>query len=188
MVLFSVFFHPAKIGIFVFILNYMKKNIIISILFCVVIVAGIILLVAKSAPPSDGETNSGESVAGFLSADETYFDFGTVSMSKGKISHDFKIRNTSTNPATIKKVYTSCMCTSAILKMGDEQMGPYGMIGHGAIPTINKMMAVGEEATISVVFDPNAHGPAGVGLIQRTVTVENDGKPIEFSFKVIVTP
>ena len=50
------------------------------------------------------------------------------------------------------------------------------------------MMAVGEEATITVVFDPNAHGPAGVGLIQRTVTIENDGKPIEFSFKVIVTP
>src|SRR3989344_2210844 len=166
----------------------MKKNIIISILFCVAVVAGVVLLVAKSAATSDGGVNSGGIDSSFLSAEETYFDFGTVSMSKGKISHDFKIRNTSTNSATIKKVYTSCMCTSATLKMGDEQMGPYGMMGHGAIPTINKMMAVGEEATITVVFDPNAHGPAGVGLIQRTVTIENDGRPIEFSFKVIVTP
>ncbi len=166
----------------------MKKNIIISILFCVVVVAGLILLVAKSTPSSDGEVNGGEIAAGSLFAEETYFDFGTVSMSEGKISHDFKIKNTGTNPATIRKVYTSCMCTTAILKMGDEQMGPYGMPGHGSIPTINKTMVAGEEATITVVFDPNAHGPAGVGLIQRTVTVENDGKPIELDFKVIVTP
>jgi len=166
----------------------MKKNIIISILFCAVTVAGIVLLVAKSAATSDGVVSNSEIAAGSLSAEETYFDFGTAQMSKGKISHDFKIRNTGTNPAIIKKIYTSCMCTVAILKVGNEQMGPYGMMGHGAIPTINKMMAAGEEAIITVVFDPNAHGPAGVGLIQRTVTIENDGKPIELSFKVIVTP
>lgn len=166
----------------------MKKNIILSILFCVVVVAGIILLVAKSANTSDSGVNNSAIGAGSLSAEETYFDFGTATMSKGKISHDFKIKNTGTNTATIKKVYTSCMCTTAILKKGDEQMGPYGMPGHGAIPTINKTLGVGEEAIVTVVFDPNAHGPAGVGLIQRTVTIENDGKPIELSFKVIVTP
>lgn len=81
------------------------------------------------------------------------------------------------------------MCTTATLMMGGKQFGPYGMPGHGFIPKINETMDAGEEATVEVVFDPAAHGPAGVGRIERGITIENNaGRPLELGFTALVTP
>lgn len=67
--------------------------------------------------------------------------------------------------------------------------GPFGMPGHGAIPTINEALEPGTEATIEVVFDPAAHGPAGVGKVNRVVTVETaSGEALQLSFQATVTP
>ena len=63
------------------------------------------------------------------------------------------------------------------------------MGGHGFIPSINETINPGEEASVEVVFDPKAHGPAGVGKIQRVVTIDNNaGSPMELSFSALVTP
>ena len=63
------------------------------------------------------------------------------------------------------------------------------MPGHGAIPRINQTINPNEEAVVEVVFDPAAHGPAGVGRIGRTVVIENNsGAPVELSFIALVTP
>jgi len=63
------------------------------------------------------------------------------------------------------------------------------MPGHIAVPRINKSLNPGEEAIVEVVFDPTAHGPAGVGTIQRVVTIENNaGEPLELQFSAVVTP
>lgn len=81
------------------------------------------------------------------------------------------------------------MCTSAALMMGGRRFGPYGMPGHGAIPRIDQTLNPNEEATIEVTFDPAAHGPAGVGKIQRTIIVENNaGQSLELNFTALVTP
>ena len=81
------------------------------------------------------------------------------------------------------------MCTTASLIIGDKQFGPVGMPGHGAIPTINQTINANEEATVEVVFDPAAHGPAGVGRIERIVTLENNaGRPVVLQFAALVTP
>lgn len=117
------------------------------------------------------------------------YNFGTISMAAGKVTHSFKIKNTGNETVTINKMYTSCMCTTALLRKGDKQFGPYGMPGHGAIPKIGQAINPNEEATVEVIFDPAAHGPAGVGRIQRTVTIENNaGQPLELGFTVLVTP
>lgn len=117
------------------------------------------------------------------------YNFGSISMAAGKVKHQFKIKNTSMEAVTIGKMYTSCMCTAASLMIGDKQFGPVGMLGHGAIPFLNQTIKPNEEVTVEVVFDPAAHGPAGVGRIQRLVTLENNtGKPIELQFTAIVTP
>lgn len=124
-----------------------------------------------------------------LHAEETNFDFGTISMAAGKVMHGFTIKNTGTKPVTIQTIVTSCMCTSAVLKKGDSMFGPYGMPGHGFTLPVNQMFAAGEEATLEVTFDPAAHGPAGIGRIARTVTLTQDnGRSIEFRFNVLVTP
>jgi hypothetical protein len=91
--------------------------------------------------------------------------------------------------AVIRKIYTSCMCTEARLLLGGEVYGPFGMQGHGSIPVINKIVAPNEEAKVEVTFDPAAHGPAGIGKIDRTVFIENGGGvPVELHFTAFVKP
>lgn len=134
---------------------------------------------------SIGSTSS----AGRLAALTMAYNFGSISMARGKVSHRYLIRNTGAGPILIRKVYTSCMCTTAELVKGEKRSGPYGMPGHGRIPTINEPMKPGEDIIIEVVFDPAAHGPAGIGPVNRVVTVENSaGRPLELVLAASVTP
>lgn len=160
---------------------------LIGIILGVLVLVGLIWI----ARP-DGQSDNASAVKsnGSLTVEEANnYDFGSISMAAGKVKHAFKIKNTSSEPVTISKMYTSCMCTTASLMTGDKQFGPIGMLGHGAIPSINQTIKPNEEATVEVVFDPAAHGPAGVGRIQRTVTLENNtGRPLELQFAAMVTP
>ena len=134
------------------------------------------------APP----TATGPSI---LTTTETNFDFGTISMANGKVSHLFTVTNTGTEPITINKLYTSCMCTIASIMNGAEKLGPFGMPGHTGIPAIKVPLAPGATTQVEAVFDPAAHGPAGVGTISRVVILENSaGKHLEIGFTANVTP
>ena len=172
----------------------MNKNNFLPYLAAVVLGGGLLFFlgngtgrtsISSETPPSN-QLN-----ASTLSASESMFDFGTVSMSAGKVTHAFKIKNTSTTPVTITKIQTSCMCTVASLVTTTSRKGPFGMPGHVAIPKINEIIAPNQEAIIEAVFDPAAHGPAGVGKIRRIVYVEmngNESNPLELSFEATVTP
>lgn len=117
------------------------------------------------------------------------YDFGSISMADGEVSRQFRVRNTGIDAVVVRKVYTSCMCTEATVSFKEKQFGPFGMPGHGFIPKIDQVMYPDEEIMINVVFDPAAHGPAGVGRIQRMVVVENNaGDPLNLSFSATVTP
>lgn len=152
----------------------------------VVVIGGFVWLARPSAVSEPKDNNP---VASVLQAEETTFDFGTISMANGKVSHVFKVKNSGTEEVDVRKIYTSCMCTTASLKVGEETFGPFGMPGHGALPTINAAITSEGEGEVEVVFDPAAHGPAGVGKIQRTVVLENNtGKLVELKFSAMVTP
>lgn len=127
--------------------------------------------------------------AGPLTAREANFDFGTVSMAAGKVEHRFWFRNDSTAPVLVKRVYTSCMCTTAKLVKSTRIIGTYGMPGHGVLPDVDESFAPGEAAYLDVVFDPAAHGPAGLGRTERVVSVESDtGQRLQLAFVVNVRP
>ncbi len=127
--------------------------------------------------------------AGSLTAAETKFNFGQISMARGKVTHRYPIRNVGTEPLLIRKLFTSCMCTTAALVKNGKTSDAYGMPGHTPIPTINVPINPHEEAFVEVIFDPAAHGPAGVGPIDRIVTIENNaGQPVELAFTANVTP
>lgn len=177
----------------------MNKTTLIGIVIAIIVLGGIVWFARPKPTGGDGMARPGSQSTppallspnsdGMLSAEETSFDFGTISMAAGKVEHAFKIKNASSEPLVIEKIYTSCMCTTAALVVGGKRFGPYGMPGHGFIPKINEKMDAGEEAIIEVVFDPAAHGPAGVGRIQRTITIENNaGQPLELGFTALVTP
>jgi len=126
---------------------------------------------------------------GTLTAGRTFYDFGQVSMKDGKVSTRFGLRNEGDAPALVVQVFTSCMCTEASLLIGSERLGPFGMQGHSASPRLDRVIAPGEEAIVEAVFDPNAHGPAGVGRNDRAVSLLLGGRRVlQLQFTAYVTP
>ncbi|MBI2639487.1 MAG: DUF1573 domain-containing protein [Candidatus Sungbacteria bacterium] len=164
------------------------NKITIGIAAGVIAFAGIVWAMRPS-PEGGIVTPSVSGSTGAISAEEKDFDFGTVSMAAGNVSHLFRIKNTGQESVVIEKMYTSCMCTSATLEVGGKVFGPYGMPGHGFSPSIKEAIASGAEAVVNVVFDPAAHGPAGIGRIHRAIIIENNaGEPLKLGFTVLVTP
>jgi len=157
----------------------------------VALVLGALVVVARpgQGPKAPPQVEAPPPVNRILAAKESSFDFGTVSMAAGKVTHRYWIRNTGASPITIRRLYTSCMCTTAALVKANRKYDPYGMPGHGFMPTINAPMAPDEAAMVEVVFDPAAHGPAGIGRVDRFVTLQTDREPpLELAFTALVTP
>ena len=152
-----------------------------------IIFFGIIWL-ATPAPKSAGQTDYSQKESGALMAENPKYDFGTISMAKGKVTNIYSIKNTGTEPVTINSTYTSCMCTSATLVIGDKKIGPFGMPGHGFLPKLSQVIEPGDEFQVEGVFDPAAHGPAGVGTIERVIVLETSSGNVEMQFKALVTP
>ena len=164
------------------------KKIITSAIIGILVLGGLIWL-ARPNGTNNTASVSATSGGSLVALEANNYDFGSISMAAGKVKHSFKIKNTSEEVVTIGKMYTSCMCTTASLMIAGKQFGPIGMPGHGAIPSINQTINPNEEATVEVVFDPAAHGPAGVGRIERSVTLENNtGKPVLLMLAAMVTP
>ncbi|MDO8487912.1 MAG: DUF1573 domain-containing protein [bacterium] len=163
-----------------------SKLIIISIVGTLVLLfGGMFWLSRPEVKPEVLATSVGK-----LTATEQAYDFGTVSMAKGLVSHKFNITNSDTVSATVTKLFTSCMCTKAGLEVNGQKWGPFGMPGHnGAIPSIAAEIPSGQTGTIEAIFDPAAHGPAGIGQIDRTITLEQNGQPpLELTIRALVTP
>lgn len=162
----------------------------------VALVIGGLIVIARPAAvtqaPSAVEmvrAAAGNRPAGRLSAERAKFSFGPISMAAGRVTHRFPIKNVGKEPILISKLYTSCMCTTAALVKDGRTSDAYGMPGHAPIPTINVPINPQEEALVEVIFDPAAHGPAGVGPIERVVTIENNaGRPLELAFSALVSP
>lgn len=120
------------------------------------------------------------------------YDFGTISMKNGNVTKTFAVKNTKTEPVFLSQLYTSCMCTNASIKINGRDFGPFGMLGGhggGGMKMLNEVLAAGAEAEVSVTFDPNAHGPSGIGVIEREVTLQSDkGAVASINIKATVTP
>lgn len=163
-----------------------QKNMLIGFVVVMIIFVGLVWL-TQPGTSGGGRTNKSGGVV--LAAAETDYDFGTVSMAAGNVSRRFTVKNPTDKPITLTKLYTSCMCTTASLLMGEKRVGPFGMAGHGFIPPISEVLEAGQTVEVEAVFDPTAHGPAGVGIIERMISLENDaGAPLEFRFSANVTP
>ncbi|MBI2024638.1 MAG: DUF1573 domain-containing protein [Candidatus Harrisonbacteria bacterium] len=162
-----------------------------SIIIGVILLSGVVLIVASlSGGNNSDQKNPDRYSASALSAIEETFDFNTISMRDGNVSHKFEIKNDGTEPVVINKVYTSCMCTVAyVINGSDKKYGPFGMPGHTSAATQIEV-ANGETATVEIIFDPAAHGPSGVGLAQRSVYLETNSSvspTLEFFFQAMVT-
>ena len=165
--------------------NLKEKAIILGI--TALVFGGIVWLATPSTKISSGADVS-NTVSKILVTQENKYNFGAISMAAGKVTHVFAFKNSDSEPLTVSTVYTSCMCTAATLIIDGVRKGPFGMPGHGFLPKLSEVVAPGAEIQVEVVFDPAAHGPAGIGSIARTVAMETSSGVAEMSFSATVTP
>lgn len=164
------------------------KNVIIGVVLLTLVLAGLIVA-AKPEPVAQNPTRAEVRSQSDLTANEMSIDFGKVSMAAGNVTHRFGIKNANATPIVIRKISTSCMCTTAQLEKGGRKLAVYGMPGHGYVPNLDEPLAPNGQAVVEVVFDPAAHGPAGIGRVERYVTIYTGAaQPLELSFTALVTP
>jgi len=169
------------------------KNTLLGLAAILVVFGGIVWISNRNSGQAGGKGAATVLQGnGRLEAKEKSYDFGTVSMANGKVTRAFEITNPSSETVNVKKVYTSCMCTQALIKSSaGREFGPFGMPGHGgASPWANVDVAPGEAIVLEAVFDPAAHGPSGVGVIDRAVYLETNSKEtpkVELTFHATVT-
>ena len=138
----------------------------------IILLLGIVLLFSACSKSSNellSKSNSGK-----LSMTESpEFDFNDINIKGGQVEHIFKMKNDGPDDLIIKSAYTSCMCTTAQVMVGDELSPKFGMNGHGNTNS-NWGYAVkpGEEFEVKAVFDPMAHGEDAVGPVARSIFIE----------------
>lgn len=125
-----------------------------------------------------------------LDFSEKLYDFGTISMKNGLVAKDFTVTNNTDKDIVIPSLVTSCMCTKAYFVKPDGNIkGPFGMPSMGFVPPLNETIKVGESRIVRAVYDPNAHGPAGVGPIDRfLILTDAAGGKLQLEIKAMVTP
>lgn len=148
-----------------------------------VIVGLVILISAKEEKISKIPTNL---VSGVEAAPATY-DLGNVPINGGIVSKEYEVKNTSGRDMELLKIATSCMCTTASVKIRDKETRFFGMEMSGdGNPLVNLQLKKDETTKVSVRFDPAAHGPAGVGPFDRVVSLYFDSGIKELTFKGVV--
>ncbi len=127
-----------------------KKNIITTILFLSVI--GLAAIGYLKAVPGVSEKMENRPK---IEISPSFFDFGTIEF--GRVAeYTFKIKNSGKEILEIKRVATSCACTTA--KISKEKIEP------------------GEEADLLVSYDTVAmgDGPHGKGKQERIIYVKSN--------------
>ncbi|MFH1990386.1 MAG: DUF1573 domain-containing protein [Patescibacteria group bacterium] len=164
------------------------KQISILLAMIAIVIFGLIWLTNSNAktPTSTARDENG----GTLTFQESTYDFGTISMANGKVSKEFLLENKSDKNVLIGEVFTSCMCTEAELNVDGKFAGPFGMQGHGLSRSANLTVKPGETITVKAIFDPAAHGPSGVGPVERQIMISTNADPgqITLQLKAVVTP
>lgn len=134
-------------------------------------------------------SGGGQQGSGKIEITPVYYDVGTISMAAGPIKKVFEIKNVGKSDLKINEIRTSCMCTTAKLKVGDKESPEFGM--HTSLLFWSQKIAPGQTAYLEVTFDPAYHGPQGVGDIVRAVYIsssDSQNKKVEVRLLAKVIP
>lgn len=137
-------------------------------------------------------TGNGQAQAGAgnnLYIAESFYDFGTIGLDSAQ--HAYTIKNTGVAPIHIRKISTSCGCTTAKLQKEDGTTENFGMDHGGTVPYINVELKPGEEAQVIATYNPLAHGLArAAGSFNRSIYIltDNPRQEYELRFTVNVDP
>ncbi|MBI2103712.1 DUF1573 domain-containing protein [Candidatus Woesebacteria bacterium] len=141
------------------------KILIIGTILTIAIIGGGVVLLANNKT----ESPITQEVLGLEVAPNSY-DLGNVPINGGLVSREYEIKNTTDKTLKLKKIATSCMCTQAKVSINGNETKLFGMEGHGdQNPSVNLEVPSGATAKVTAVFDPAAHGPQGIGPVDRSV-------------------
>lgn len=163
------------------------KLMIVGIITTFLLIVGI-SFVLGGAQQQEEAVVAGTKVEG-LDVNPEVYDLGNVPINGGMVTKEYEVTNITSSTLKLRKIATSCMCTKAKVKVKDTETKFFGMEGHGdKNPPVNLEIAGGEKALVTVEFDPAAHGPAGVGPVDRSVflTFSDPAGVKELGFKGVV--
>lgn len=109
-----------------------------------------------------------KTASGQIAVSPAEYDFGTASMSAPVVKYTYAVSNIGKDELKIKAIWTSCMCTTARLKIRDKESPAFGMHEN---PVWSEKLAPGQSASLEVTFDQALHGEAGLGDIVRAVYI-----------------
>lgn len=160
-----------------------KKSLVIF--FSILILGGGITFLVIKSPAQSLPSNQGGSPKIEIIPQE--YDLGNVSIKDGLIKKTFEIKNIGSGDLKISDIWTSCHCTTAILKVGSKESPKFDM-EHSSFWSQN--ISPGQTAYLEVIFDPAFHGPLGIGSAVRIVylsTNDSENKQSEILLNVNVT-
>jgi len=143
----------------------MKINTTLLLIIAPVIIVGGVMIFS-SDNSSENQTQSNTNSASVLLVDRPLHDFGEIDIYGGKVTTEFMLTNEGFEDISITDGTTSCGCTE----------GEIGGISFGMHEGMKSSFAIlaGETKPLTVIYDPLAHGPSGVGLAQRSVYLKTD--------------
>lgn len=153
---------------------------IIAVVGGTVLLMGGIILLDKRGVQANG---------GMIELTPSSINLGTVSMANGNVQTTYEVKNIGKDVLKIDRIWTSCMCTTAVLKIGDRVSPSFGM--HDNPSLWSEEIKPGETAALQVTFDPALHGPEGVGQLTRAIYLSTSDpvhKKAEVRFNINVTP
>lgn len=135
----------------------------VVIIVVALVVGGLSFVLAKQFLNGE-ERPSGVPV---MTVNPKEYEAGTISMAAGNLKYTYEIENKGDGELKISNIKTSCHCTTASLKIGDNESPSFGMDSAfsswtGAIPANGK-------GYLEVTFDPAYHGSSGVGAAVRAI-------------------
>jgi len=159
----------------------MRNFVIGVIVFCILIIgAGVYLLSKAPAKVALSQENGVR-----IGIDHKQYDFGRVKLTSGLVIHQYPIKNTGNTDLKIANLASSCACTKVYFKSASQESPRASMKGMTKISDWVGILKPGENGEIIIEFDPNFHGPQGIGIITRTISFEtndNQNSYTELSF------
>ncbi len=119
-----------------------------------------------------------------IQTDHSYYDLGIVPQIK--TSHTFSFTNGGGGDLSVKRIWTSCGCTTAKLVLNGIESPEFGMPGHGGYsgPWEAKLRP-GETADLIVYYDAPIMSDIFVGERYVYIDTDDPAQP-EFQFTIAV--
>jgi len=153
----------------------MKINATLVIVIAAILIAGGLLIFSGDSGQTDKVEMTRSHSA--LTADRELHDFGELDIFGGVVTTGFVLANGGPDDITVFDGTTSCGCTSA--EIGGVSFGMHEEMSTSVV------IPAGETRELTVIYDPLAHGPSGVGLAQRSVFLKtNSGVTSELEVRI----